>query len=117
MPVSLREQILHAEHYLPIAAHPGECRLYGTMQKNFSWPHSANAAYQTVAGRKRHLQLFPVSVTFGFIAMEILDPLTQTKNRNEFITVITDRYSKITSVNPALKSTATHVANCFSIIR
>lgn len=41
VPLSLRERILHVEHYALIAGHPGERQKYEKMPKRFFWLHMA----------------------------------------------------------------------------
>lgn len=125
MPVSLTDRILHVEHYLSISGHPGEGRMYQTIQKNIFLLHMANGSYQTVSicatfprsreqtKRKRQYQLFPAAGPLQSIAIDILGLLPETKNGNVFIIEMTDRYFKLRRPISTPKTTAMHVANLF----
>lgn len=109
--------------YTPIARHLGRQSMYDTMRNEFLWPHMANDVYQTVencatcarycrrAKIKGHLELFHAWGPLEFIAMDILGPLMQTKNEIVLMTVMRDRYLKMTRAVPNSKTTVTHVAN------
>lgn len=62
---------------------------------------------------KRHLQHFPASRPLEFIAMDILEPLPETMQGNQYVVIITDRYSKLTRAIKTSKTAAAHMANIF----
>ena len=67
-----------------------------------------------VQGKKQHkTKLFPPKGSVEDIAIDLLGPFPKTKNRNQFIAVITDRYSKLTRAVPMRKTTATLMAAMF----
>lgn len=39
---TLRKSILYLSHHAPVAKHPGQRRMYGTLRREFYWPHIAN---------------------------------------------------------------------------
>lgn len=124
-PESLKVRTLRAEHYHPMAGHQDERRIYDTMQKKFFWSHMAIDVYETVINcatcasineptkLKRHLQFFPASGPLKYVAVDILGSLSRTKNGNEYIIVMTDRYLKIKCAIPTSKTAAAHVGNVF----
>lgn len=61
----------------------------------------------------QHLKLFPTSGPFEFIVMDILGPLLKTTNGNQFVVIMTDRYSKLPRGVPTYNSCAMHIATIF----
>lgn len=122
IPAALRPTILHRSHYSTLADHSGEQHMYATMRTQIHWPHVANDAYATVddctsCARNRHiaktqrkLRLFSATEPLEFVAIDILGPLPKTANGNQYIIVMTDRFSKLTKALPTAKTTATTVA-------
>ena len=126
IPVAFRTHVLQLMHAIPLAGHPGARRMYDTMRCEFYWPHMANDVYETVQRcescaatrgtqytKQKHLRLFPANGPLEFVAMDILGPLPKTKQGNQFVVVLTDRYSKLTRAIPTGKTTATTVATIF----
>ena len=126
VPKSLQARILHAAHYPVLAGHPGATRMYYTLRKNYYWPHMAFDALSVAARcescaqvrgtqfrHQRLLKLFPATGPLEFVAMDLLGPLSKTKNGNRFILVITDRFSKFTRSIPLRTTTAASVAKAF----
>lgn len=105
--VSMRDHIVHAEHYPPIFGHPGERPMLEKMCNELSRSQMTNDFFWTVRNRavcrhnlqslekKRWLQLLPASRSIAFISMNVLCPLPRTKEGNTFHIVDTDRYSKV----------------------
>lgn len=60
---------------------------------------------------RRHMQLFPPSGPFVFIAMNIVGPFSKTVQKNRYITVITDRYSNLTRAVTTPELTATYIVS------
>lgn len=122
---SLRMRILYLTHYPPIAGHPGTRRMYDTHRQKIYWPHMANELYTTVAQcvscvknrnrlrHKRRLQLFMAVGPLDVVAMDILGPLLKTQQGNQYIVMITDKYSKLTRAIPNSKILSTHMSNIF----
>lgn len=94
------------------------------MRKLF-WPHMANDGYDTGdqcrscarnGNRYRHkrsLQLFPLSGSLDFVAIDILRQLSKTTSKNRYVVVITDRYSKLTRAIMSSKTALAHIVNTF----
>lgn len=54
--------------------------------------------------------MFPLSGPLEFFAINILGPLTKTKQENKFTIVTTDRYTKLTRARPVPKTATPNVA-------
>jgi transposase InsO family protein len=126
VPKSLVARVLHAEHYPPVAAHPGAHRMFATLRRTFFWPRMAADIYDTVRqcdacarnriAEKKHtnvMQLFPANGPMESVAMDILGPLPRTKHGNRFLLVIADRFTKVTITVPLRTVTALAVAKAF----
>lgn len=59
---------------------------------------------------RRHLQLILVSEPVDLDAMYFLERLLKTSNQNQFLSVMTDRYSKLIRAAPTSKISAAHIA-------
>lgn len=62
---------------------------------------------------KRKLQLFRAVGVLDIVPMNILGPFPKTKKSQEYIFVITDRFSNLTCATSTSKTTPTHIANLF----
>jgi len=113
MPVPLWERILRLEHETALAGHPGESRIYTTMRRYYFWPgmaadavlHFCNCA-SCARGRVgplrgvAALQLFPATLLFQDVTTDLFGPLAKTAAGNEYIMLITDRFSKLVRAIP-----------------
>lgn len=70
--------------------------------------HECTTSVSTLK-RKGHLKQFRANEHLKFINMDILAPLPKTTNGNQFIFVITDRYTMLTWAIHSSKVTALHV--------
>lgn len=70
-------------------------------------PNGANKAHM------RHLKLSPDSGPFEFIALDKLHPLRKTTSGNQFVVIMTDRYSTLTQAVLILKTSTTQIASIF----
>lgn len=126
VPKDLRPRVLHLSHYPRLVGHPGTTRMYQTLRRAFYWPAMALDVVQTVRScipcarervkLRRHsgwLKLFPATRPLEFVSIDILGPLRRTKDGNENLLVITDRYSKLTRAVPLRSTTAHAVAQAF----
>jgi transposase InsO family protein len=126
IPKSLRERAMNLAHYPKLASHPGSTRMYRTMRRDVFWPSISWDVQEFVGrcsscARKRlstqrkttYLKLFPPSAPFEFVAMDILGPLSETKDGNRFLLVIVDRFSKLTRTVPLKTITAEEVSKAF----
>jgi len=126
VPVPLRERVLRLEHQTTFAGHPGVSRMYAAMRRYNYWPgmaadvvlHVRNCA-SCARGRVRPLraaaalQLFPATLPFQDIATDFFGPLAKTGAGNEYIMVITDRFSKLIRAIPMGKIRA---VDCSSVL-
>ena len=126
VPVPLRERVLRLEHETTLAGHPGESRMYAAMRRYYYWPgmaadvvlHVRNCA-SCARGRVRPLrataalQLFPATLPFQNIATDLFGPLAKTAAGNEYIMVITARFSKLVRAIPMGKIRA---VDCASVL-
>lgn len=62
---------------------------------------------------KRPLQRFPASGSLDFIAMDTLESLPKTNQGNQYVRVMTGRYSNLTRAIPMSKTPFTNMANIF----
>lgn len=84
VPESIKERIIHAEHYSRISRHPGERRIHDKIGKKFFWPHMKNDVCQVVRNfltcahnlkslkHKRQMQLLSSTIHLEFVALDIL---------------------------------------------
>lgn len=63
--------------------------------------------------RKRHFTLFLARGPLDLVPMDNLGPLQNKTSGNQFIVVVTYRYTKLTRAIPSLKTTALQVASIF----
>lgn len=120
MLVFFKERILHARHYAPIAEHPGNQRIYDTMEMELFW-HMASEVYDTVSNcatsarsgqwlkEKNLFGTVPASGPLKFVAIDIFGALTQRKNGSVFVIVVTDRYLKMKRAIPTSNRTAAYI--------
>ena len=126
VPENLRQRILKMAHYPRLAGHPGSRRMYDTLRRDFYWPNMANdvatlvrncTSCAKVRGAKHShqhfLKLFPAAGPLEYVAMDILGPLPKSAKGNQYILVITDRYTKLARAIPLATTTAPVVAEAF----
>jgi len=126
VPVPLRERIVRLEHETTLAGHPGESRMYAAIRRYYYRPgmatdvvlHVRNCA-SCARGRVRPLlavaalQLCPATLPFQDEATDLFGLLAKTAAGNEYIMVITDRFSKLVRAIPMGKVRA---VNCASVL-
>lgn len=61
----------------------------------------------------RHLKLFAANGPLEFIPIDNLGTLPKAINGNQFVVIISDRYSNLTRAGPASKTSMTHMATIF----
>jgi Integrase zinc binding domain len=123
---SLVARVLYAEHYPPLAAHPGAHRMFATLRRTFFWLRMPADVYDTVRhcdayarnriSEKKHtnvMKLFPANGPMESVAMDILGLLLLKKHLNRFLLVIADRFTKVTITVPLRTVTALVVAKAF----
>jgi len=113
VPASLQEQVLHLEHDATLAGLPGESRMYAAMRRYYYWVGMAadvviyvrkcnSCARQRVRplARRSPLTLFPATMPFQDIAVDLYGPLARTAAGHRLILVITDRFTKLVRALP-----------------
>jgi len=126
VPASLQEQVLHLEHDATLAGHPGESRMYAAMRRYHYWVgmaadvvsyvrKSERCARQRVRplARCSPLTLFPATMPFQDIAVDLYGPLARTAAGHLLILVITDRFTKLVRALPIDGTTA---VDCASVV-
>lgn len=107
-PQIFHHAILYNGYYPFLAGHPGTPQMCEGLRCLFYWLHMAADVFAHVAQcassrmiraskkRQKCMQLFPPSDLLEFVAINILGPLTKTRQGNRFIVVMADRYHKLT---------------------
>ena len=126
IPKSMQKRILYANHYPKTAGHPGGRRMFYTMRRYYYWPYMSLDIYNTVKNceacakesirlRKiaSKLKLFPATFPLESVALDYVGPLPKTTHGNNFLLVITDRYSKLTRAIPMKNPSAVDTAKAF----
>jgi len=123
---SLQEQVLHLEHDETLAGLPGESRMYAAVRRYYDW--GGMAADVVSYGRKCHscarhrvrplargspLTLFPATMPFQDISVDLCGLLARTAAGHRFILVITDRFTKLVRALPMDGTTA---VDCASVV-
>ena len=106
LPDTLRPHVLQLAHHARLAGHPGETRVFYHVRRTFYWPHMAADIFATVRNcttcaknrlklRKRTnpLKLFPATKPLASLCIDILGPLTKSKEGNVFLLLIMDRFT------------------------
>jgi len=123
---SLQEQVLHMEHDMTLAGHPGESRMYAAMRRYYYWVGMAADVFSYVRqcdscarqrvrflARRSPLTLFPVTVPFQDIAVDLYKPIERTAAGHRFILGITDRFTKLVR---AIPMDGTSAVDCASAV-
>lgn len=96
--------------------------MYENFWHEYYCPNMSRDVYDTVQhcqycanlGRKfkhhRQLQLFPPSSRLQFFARDIACWLPQRSSGNQFVVIVSDRYSKLASTVPTANTSLTHVS-------
>jgi len=126
VPASLQEQVLHLEHDATLAGHPGESRMYAAMRRYnccvgmaadvVSYVRNCDScARQRVRSLARCSlrTLFPATMPFQDIAVDLYGPLKRTAAGHPFILVITDRFTKLMR---AIQMDCTSAVDCASVV-
>ena len=126
IPHALKAKVLHIHHFARLAGHPGGRKLYQTIRKSMYWPALAVDCYATArrcptCARNRiklrknvgELQLFPATAPLESVAIDVLGELIRTQRGNEYLLVITDRFTKLTKTVPMKGISAAEVARHF----
>jgi len=124
VPASLQEQVLHLEHDATFARHPGESRMYAAMRRYYYREGMAADVFSYIRkcdscarqrmrplARRSPLTLFPATMPFQDIAVDLYGPLAPTAACHRFILVITDRFTKLVRALPMDGTTAVDCAS------
>jgi len=113
VPAFLQDQVLHLEHDATLAGNPWESRMYAAMRRCYCWVGMAADVFSYVKkcdscarqrvrplARRSPLTLFPATVPFQDIAVDVYGPLARTAAGHRFILVITDRFTNLVRALP-----------------
>ena len=125
-PESLRPRLLQLAHYAIVAGHPGLNRMYYNIRLHYYMPHLAADVAATVRNcascaknrvrlrrRKNLLKLFPATRPMESVGIDILGPLPKSKRGKRFLLVISDRFTKLTTMVALRNINAYSVAFAF----
>jgi len=126
VPTSLQERVLHLDHASTLAGHAGESCVYAATRRYYDWEGMAadvvsyvkkcdSCARQRVRplARRSPLTLFPATMPFQHIAVNLYVPLDKTAAGHRFILVITDRFTKLVR---AIPMDGTSAVDCASVL-
>lgn len=127
IPHALKERVLHIHHHARLAGHPGGRKLYMSIRRHMYWPALSVDCYATVRrcptcaknriklrSKSNPLKLFPASGPLESVAIDIFGPLLKTGKGNEYLLVISDRFTKLTKTVPIKSTGAGEVARAFT---
>jgi len=123
---SFQKKVLHLEHDATLAGHLGESQSYTAMRRYYYWlglaadvvsyvrncDSCARHRVRTLA-RRSPLTLFPATMPFQDIAVDLYGPLERTAAGHRFILVITDRFTKLVR---AIPMDGTSAGDCASVV-
>ena len=127
VPQSLKIVVMKALHDLPMAGHPGFQKTYDRITEKFFWLnmhqeikeyctacHSCSLGKSNPHHRKAPLQPLPVAnEPFERISMDVVGPLKQTHNGNQYILVMIDSLTKWPEATAIPNQTAETIAKIF----
>ena len=123
-----RKTVIHENHDLPIAGHPGFIQTYSKIARAYYWPgmhkdirkhtRECDACQRTKASTQPpigELQPMPIpSRPWQSIGMDFLMPIPESKNKRNAILVVVDRLTKMAHFIPTTdKVTAKETAELF----
>lgn len=106
--ISLRQSILYLAHHSTLADHSDKLQMYNSLRREYYRPNMEADIYNTVRSctacprmgtKSRHepkRKLFPPSGPSEFVGIDLLGPLPRTRFGNQFVFIITERYSNLT---------------------
>jgi hypothetical protein len=126
--IPYRDMIIHENHDLAIAGHPGFIQTYNKIARSYFWPKMSMEIRNHVkkcdaCQRTKSLthppagELQPLPIPkrpWRSIGMDFLGPLPESKNGNDMILVIIDRLTKMAHFIPTtMEVTSKHLAELF----
>lgn len=119
----MKALMLPINHHSLLAGHLGGRKLYHRILKAFYWPDlevdcyatvqiCSNCARNNTKLRKNvtKLQSFPATSPITSVRIDIVGAFIKTQQRNEYVLVITDRFSKMTKTVPMKSISEAEVA-------
>lgn len=117
--------ILYLALHSTLTGHPRERRLYDTLRCEYVSPNMSRNEHHTVRHfqgclririkfkRQGQLQTFQLSSPLEYIAIDIFGSFPRTTPGSQFVIIITDRHSELTSAIPTPIISSTYVAHIF----
>lgn len=115
-PSRSKQRVFSLHHVARLAGQPGGRKLYQSIQKDIYWTALTEDGYATVrrypiCAKKRfllcenvrRLQLFSAAVPLESVAIDVLGKLIKTARGNQYVLIISNRFTKLTKSIP-LKS-------------
>lgn len=112
-------------HYRVLDSHPGEARLFNTLQCEMYWPRMGNdtyisvdhcqacAAKSTTNHLEKELRLLLANGALKFVILNIFGPLLRTNSSNQHVLVFTERCKQLTRAIQITKKASTNVETVF----
>lgn len=105
---SIQTHLLYHSYYPTLMGHPGERRMYNSVQSYHYWKQIANIVYTNVRDcrkcplnwpsekRRRPMPLLQANGPLEFVTMDISGLLLKTLSSHQFALSVEDRYTKVT---------------------
>jgi len=126
IPESLRARVMGPQHYPTSKGHPAVQRMYASMKRCFYWESMIVDLYDFIRQcppcaknrlqERRHtspMTVFPPKESLTEVGIDILGPLLITVDSNQYVFVMSDRFSKLTRTVVLRHITAVMVASAF----
>ncbi len=123
VPKTLRPDVLHQLHNVPVAGHFGVAKTLGRLRERFYWPRCHRdvrdwcrscdlCAQKRGPPRKRRSPLgqYNVGSPLERLAIDILGPLPETEEGNKYIAIVADYFTKWVEAYPLPNQEATTIA-------
>jgi len=124
VPKSLVNSLLQAVHGDPLSGHFGVNRVIARLRTRYFWQYMYRDVKLFVKSCHQcqmrqipntkpagYLQNIETSQIFEILALDFVGPISKTRDRNEYLLVAVDHFSKFAVVKPIPKATAEHTAN------
>lgn len=130
VPILVRKELwkrfMYHSNFLAISGILGQRQMHDSMQREFLWPHmsidkNTTASNCSICARngvkselKIELKLFPASSLLYFVTINSFAHSRRALKGNQYVVVMTDRYSKRTQAMSTSKPSSYFVTNVFS---